>query len=95
MGCVRRRRQEEREAWGTLSACRPKLSATVSLIRVQVYLFVRRCSDRLNGRAGGRRGAGERESGRERQCEFAQGRLCCTDMQEGEWLAPKGVSAVG
>ena len=38
----------------------------------------------------GRSGAGWRERGRERQCDFAQGRLCCTDMQEGEWLAPKG-----
>ena len=38
----------------------------------------------------GRSGAGGREGGRERQCDFAQGRLCCTDMQEGEWLAPKG-----
>ena len=37
----------------------------------------------------GRSGAGGREGGRERQCDFAQGRLCCTDMQEGEWLAPK------
>ena len=38
----------------------------------------------------GRSGVGGREGGRERQCDFAQGRLCCTDMQEGEWLAPKG-----
>ena len=38
----------------------------------------------------GRSGAGGREGGWERQCDFAQGRLCCTDMQEGEWLAPKG-----
>ena len=38
----------------------------------------------------GRSVAGVRERGRERQCDFAHGRLCCTDMQEGEWLAPKG-----
>ena len=43
----------------------------------------------------GRSGAGGREEGTESQCDFAQGRLCCTDMQEGKWLAPKGEGRCG